>query len=338
MAKAEVLSLKEKLHSIYSLIDHIAKEGDNTQQHYKYIKSVDVIRNVRQALIDQRVYAEVSFNFLGEPYTIARSKDPNAPFTAVNVICNITFNDLDSNETRYASGVGSGCDTSDKAAYKAQTGALKYALKNAFLIPDEAGATMDPEADSSVDEPAEPVRRAAPKASVPKAEIPGTHVPAGTKGADPILVDPPQAARGATAAAGSPVNVGTDAAPADVEPTKTTQLPTRRKMADAPSEDDALPTEEELVDFRARFSAFGESMKKKATEGGGGLKMSKNLPVNRKLLAFLLHVTQAAEPQNITVAQWHDFFARVDAKRAEENGLVQLATLINQVNGVEEQK
>jgi hypothetical protein len=42
---------------------------------------------------------------------------------------------------------GTGTDKGDKAVYKAMTGALKYGLRHAFLIPDES----DPEADTSTD-------------------------------------------------------------------------------------------------------------------------------------------------------------------------------------------
>src|SRR5207244_7798356 len=42
---------------------------------------------------------------------------------------------------------GTGTDKGEKSVFKAMTGALKYGLRNAFLIPDES----DPEADSSVD-------------------------------------------------------------------------------------------------------------------------------------------------------------------------------------------
>ena len=59
----------------------------------------------------------------------------------------IVFHDLDFNEKLTASGLGDGADSGDKGIYKAQTGALKNALRNAFLLPDEA----DPEADEEVD-------------------------------------------------------------------------------------------------------------------------------------------------------------------------------------------
>jgi hypothetical protein len=82
--------------------------------------------------------------------------------------------------------------------------------------------------------------------------------------------------------------------------------------------------------FRLSFGKLGEEL---ATDGK--LKASKSLPVNRKLLVFLLHITKADDAKSITRAQWENFFQRVDAKKADETGLIGLAALVNQINGVE---
>ena len=68
---------------------------------------------------------------------------------AVDVKMEFSFFDGDCPETVpiVLHSYGTGTDKGDKAVYKAQTGALKYGLRHAFLIPDES----DPEADSSVD-------------------------------------------------------------------------------------------------------------------------------------------------------------------------------------------
>src|ERR1700676_1644517 len=115
------MTLKEKLHKIYEAIEFIEKRGENTGQRYDYIKAADVTNAIRKQLIDLKVYAEINFDFVGFPYTIARAKDKDAPFSAVNVKCSVVFHDLESNETSTGSGLGSGADGGDKAAYKAQT-------------------------------------------------------------------------------------------------------------------------------------------------------------------------------------------------------------------------
>ena len=45
-----------------------------------------------------------------------------------------TFADVDSDEQLVAKVAGQGLDSGDKAPYKAQTGALKYALLQSFLL------------------------------------------------------------------------------------------------------------------------------------------------------------------------------------------------------------
>ena len=142
------MTFKEKLNQLYVIIDAVEKSKTNKMQHYDYVPATAVIRAVRKAFIELRLYAEINTDFVGAPYTIAREKAPNAPFSAVNVKVTVKLIDLDSAETSTGSAVGSGADTGDKAAFKAETGTLKYALKNACLAPDE----RDPEADATVDE------------------------------------------------------------------------------------------------------------------------------------------------------------------------------------------
>ena len=68
---------------------------------------------------------------------------------AVDVKMQFSFFDGDAPEVApvVLHSYGTGTDKGDKAVYKAMTGALKYGLRHAFLIPDES----DPEGDASVD-------------------------------------------------------------------------------------------------------------------------------------------------------------------------------------------
>jgi hypothetical protein len=59
-----------------------------------------------------------------------------------------TLIDGDTGETISFQSIGTGADSGDKAAYKAATGALKYALLTVFLIP----TGDDPESDSKTDD------------------------------------------------------------------------------------------------------------------------------------------------------------------------------------------
>jgi hypothetical protein len=66
-----------------------------------------------------------------------------------------TLTDGDSGETISFQSVGTGADSGDKAAYKAATGALKYALLTGFLIP----TGDDPEADLATDRVVEAAKK-----------------------------------------------------------------------------------------------------------------------------------------------------------------------------------
>jgi ERF superfamily len=336
------MTLKEKLHKIYDAIDAIEKRGHNKSQNYDYIRAADVTNAIRKQLRDLKVYAEINFDFVGAPYTIARAKEKDAPFTAVSVRCFIAFHDLERSEDGItmltSSGLGTGADTGDKAAYKAQTGALKYALKNAFLVPDEA----DPEADESVDENSryqsrqdpsmaqddapdfQEARHAAPRPAAspkpsPEPERP-TPSPASCAEAprskpEPELPPPPPAVPP------EQQNHGPAVAP--------TVAPESLPMPGA----NELPTEEQLAVYRTEFSKLGDVL---STEGK--LKSSKGLPINRKLLVFLLHITKANDAKNITKGQWDDFFRRVGIAKTLENGLIGLAQLVNKANGIKEKQ
>jgi hypothetical protein len=58
-----------------------------------------------------------------------------------------TLTDGETGETLSFQSIGTGADSGDKAAYKAATGALKYALLTGFLIP----TGDDPESDIATD-------------------------------------------------------------------------------------------------------------------------------------------------------------------------------------------
>lgn len=327
------MTLKEKLHKIYETVDAVEKAGYNVAQKYKYVKASDMTRLIREQFTALKIYAEINFDFVGGPFTIARSKDKDAPFTAVLVKCSIVFHDLDSLGTLTSSGLGTGCDTNDKAAYKAQTGALKYALKNAFLVPDDGD---QPEADESVDEGKpgyrqdyqpdyQEARHAAPRQNVAPNPKQGTERPVAA------TLDEGDSTREWRPTGGvlhSPLPPTVPAEKQNQGPAVAPEHGDAYEGADA-----ALPTEEELNDYRSRFSKLGDEL---STEGK--LTASKSLPIGRKLLVFMLNVTKATDAKVLTKAQWEDFFERVAKAKALETGLVGLANLVNKANGIEKKQ
>lgn len=152
MPETERVKLIQKLKNIYIAIDHIEKMGDNDKFKYKYVRAADVARAVRNAFVEQNIYAQPDFKVL-RTYEFVTSS--GTKMNGVDVECKLELHDIDSQEIITINGLGSGSDTTDKAVYKAQTGAIKYALRNAFLVPDES----DPE-----NEPGEP----APEPESPK--------------------------------------------------------------------------------------------------------------------------------------------------------------------------
>ncbi len=141
---AKPLNLVSKLVCVMAAIDHVEKLGQNTSQNYAYMKASDIARAIRKGLIAQNVL--MTSEIISErTYTIP-AREGN-PFQAIDIKVRYTFYDGDGDTSLSIVGIGTGADKGDKAVYKAHTGALKYALRNTFLVPDES----DPEADAALD-------------------------------------------------------------------------------------------------------------------------------------------------------------------------------------------
>lgn len=139
------LPLLAKLARIVATIDHVEKSGRNEFHRYNYVKAADVAWVVRKALSEQNIYL-VSDVVEVRNYEIPAKE---GTMQAVDVKMEFSLFDGDAPATPpiVLHAWGTGTDKGDKAIYKAQTGALKYGLRHAFLIPDES----DPEADTAVD-------------------------------------------------------------------------------------------------------------------------------------------------------------------------------------------
>lgn len=138
-------TLVQKLSEIVSVIDHVEKSGRNDFQKYNYVKAADVAWLVRKALCERNVY------LVSDVVSVRNYEIParEGVMQAVDVQMEFSFHDGDAPETTpiVLHSYGTGTDKGDKAIYKAMTGALKYGLRHAFLIPDES----DPEADTKTD-------------------------------------------------------------------------------------------------------------------------------------------------------------------------------------------
>ena len=339
------LNLRQKLIKIYEELDHVDKSGENTKQHYFFVKAADVMRPIRAMLAKYGIYAETNFTSLGT-YDIKTNSGGNMHTASVKAT--IVLFDADSDETKTISGLGDGADGGEKGIYKAQTGALKNALRNGTLLPDEGDPNGgDPEADENVDDRTtgsythnsattelpdfQESQHAAPKTNPEKARPTAAAAPKTTAVSAPVAAGPnlPAPSTATPTLFGAPVAD----APSKTE-TAPAAAPERGDAYEGPDDDGSMPTEAELTVYRDKFKLLGDDLSAK-----GKFKASQGLPINRKLHVFVLSVTKAADMQHVTKVQWDNFFLRVEhAVENPEVGLVGLAKLVNKANGIEPKK
>jgi len=367
MTDTPKLNLRQKLIQIYNELDHVDKAGTNKKQGYKFVRAADVMRPIREMFAKYGIYAETSFEYLGS-YDIKTNSGGNM-HTAI-VKATVVLFDADSDETKTISGLGDGADSGDKGIFKAQTGALKNALRNGTLLPDEGDPNGgDPEADENVDDrttgayvhpasttempdfqdanreyrkPAQELpdfqeaQHAAPRPVRPvEVPLPPTNEPT-TPRPTPAPAPKTEGKSGATNAAGSPAPVSAPrpAQPVDapLPPTIAECLPTPAPAA-APERGDAYEEPEvQALPTEAEMEGFRQRFTALANDLSthGKLTASKGLKLNTKLLVFFLSITKADAAKNATKAQWENFFDRVDA--AVANPEVGLVGLTKLVN------
>lgn len=137
--------LVKKLVEVMKEVKYIQKTGFNDFHRYKYATEADVNEKVREVLAEHNVVMipNVKSHSVRE-HTNAKGKVEYIVTAEVE----FTFMDGDTGEMISFTMYGEGQDAGDKGTYKAVTGAQKYALMKAFMIP----TGDDPEADNGVDE------------------------------------------------------------------------------------------------------------------------------------------------------------------------------------------
>lgn len=130
MTEAKKLSLAAKVARIMEAVGYVPKSGTNSAQNYKYVQAAQVADKVRDELVKLNVsMTPTNIDVISEGLT------PSGKQSLLTLRFTWTLTDGDSGETLSFQSVGTGADSGDKAAYKAATGALKYALLTGFLIP-----------------------------------------------------------------------------------------------------------------------------------------------------------------------------------------------------------
>ena len=126
-------------------VGYVPKGGTNQAQGYKFVQASAVADKVREQLARLNVsMTPTTIDVISEGVT------PSGKQALLTLRFTWTLTDGDSGETISFQSIGTGADSGDKAAYKAATGALKYALLTGFLIPTGDDPEADPATDNQV--------------------------------------------------------------------------------------------------------------------------------------------------------------------------------------------
>jgi len=119
--------LAKKMNEARALIGKITENGKNKAQNYSYLEAADLSEEVQKAF--NKIGIGTFYNVSDYEYI----KKDRGYFVRVKVIIELV--DTETGYSKFISAYGDGQDFSDKAIYKAQTGAQKYAYRNTLLIP-----------------------------------------------------------------------------------------------------------------------------------------------------------------------------------------------------------
>lgn len=137
------ISLASKIAKVMQAVGYVEKGGTNAAQGYKFVQASAVADKVRAELVKLNISMTPS-----QVGIVNMGLTPSGKQSTITLLYTWTLTDGETGETLNFQSVGTGADSGDKAAYKAATGALKYALLTGFLIP----TGDDPEADARTDE------------------------------------------------------------------------------------------------------------------------------------------------------------------------------------------
>lgn len=147
--KTKHANIGEAIKAVYNEVGYVQKTGVNQAQKYKYAGEADLIAALRPVMLEHGITViPAGVHLLS--YGGYRLTDANGNQKKTNRIVGVYKFDFthESGTSVSVEVVGEGVDTGDKASYKAATGALKYALRQTFLIEtgDEPEAHDVPEA------------------------------------------------------------------------------------------------------------------------------------------------------------------------------------------------
>lgn len=157
-------NILNKLVLIASEVPHMAKDGKNDKQNYKYLSETQVKEQMRPLLHKHKVVFLISTK---EKEFIQTGKtSTGAPIWMTKTEVSYKFFDAESGEFVEGTYDSQGSDMQDKGGFKAVTGAVKNILMQNFLIP----TGDDPEKDVKETKPKPTAAKTTPATSPEKQE------------------------------------------------------------------------------------------------------------------------------------------------------------------------
>lgn len=125
------MSLYRKLYAVMEEVDRIGKDKRNEQGNYRYASEHVIKETFHPLFVKHKLLLLPIAQRLLEITPAAQGKS----MAMTTIQCTYKVVDIETGEFEVLQIVGSGSDSTDKGAYKANTGALKYMLTTMFIIP-----------------------------------------------------------------------------------------------------------------------------------------------------------------------------------------------------------
>lgn len=135
MADQKPLPLAAKLAAIMAEVEAVPKRGHNEHFGYDFATEADIAGAIRKGMAARKVFLLPSVTSYADQTIITKGDRGEKSKTITTIKMAFTFLDGESGDCQTCEWAGRGEDSSDKGLYKAMTGAVKFFLMKAFLIP-----------------------------------------------------------------------------------------------------------------------------------------------------------------------------------------------------------
>lgn len=136
------MSVLKKIQQVMELTGYLQKDGEVSfgRTQYSYLSEEKITNTIRTAMLEVGLILypiEMQVVHRGEVVkeTEYRGKTVKTASQILNISAKYRIQDVESGEYIDIQTIGEGMDSGDKTAYKAMTGAFKYAQRQTFMIP-----------------------------------------------------------------------------------------------------------------------------------------------------------------------------------------------------------